>query len=61
VKVVITNHDGSLVEEGYAQPEAIGYEWTYKATADNASLDGDRVEVYASDTPGNISQREQEL
>jgi hypothetical protein len=61
VKVVITNPDGSLVEEDFATPGAIGYEWTYKATADNADLDGDRIDIYASDTPGNISHKEQEL
>jgi hypothetical protein len=61
VKVVITNPDGSLVEEGYASPEPVGYRWTYKAIAENVSLDGDRIEVYASDTPGNISQKTEEL
>jgi hypothetical protein len=61
VKVVITNPDGSLVEEGSALPEASGYEWTYRATAENESLDGDRIEVFASDTPGNISRAEEEL
>jgi hypothetical protein len=55
VKVVITNPDGSLVEEGYAQPEAAGYEWTYRATAVNDELEGDRIEIFASDIPGNIS------
>jgi hypothetical protein len=61
VKVVITNPDGSLVEEGYAKPEAVGYEWTYTATAANEDLKGDRIEVYASDTPGNIAQKAEEL
>jgi hypothetical protein len=56
VRIVITNPDGSLVEEGSAQPEATGYEWTYTATAVNESLEGDRIEVFASDTPGNISK-----
>jgi hypothetical protein len=61
VKVVIIRTDGTLVEEGNAQPEATGYEWTYIATQPNDGLEGDRIEVYASDTPGNISQAEQEL
>jgi hypothetical protein len=61
VKVVITNADGSPVEEGYAQQEAVGYEWTYKATATNNSPDGDRIEIYASDTPGNISLKTEEI
>jgi hypothetical protein len=49
------------VEEGYAQPEPTGYEWTYSATAVNDTLQGDRIEVYAADTPGNISQKIEEL
>ncbi|MDR3268477.1 MAG: hypothetical protein LBT83_05370 [Tannerella sp.] len=61
VKVVITNVDGSIVEEGYAQPEATGYEWTYKATAENEILVGDRIEIFASDVPGNISTETEEL
>ncbi|MDR1602727.1 MAG: hypothetical protein LBS42_09920 [Tannerella sp.] len=61
VKVVITNPDGSPVEEGYAKPEATGYEWTYTATAVNESLEGDRIEIFASDTPGSITQKTEEL
>jgi hypothetical protein len=60
LKVVITNPDGSLVEEGYAKLEAVGYEWTYTATAVNEIPTGDRIEVYASDTPGNIAQKAEE-
>jgi hypothetical protein len=61
VKVVITNPDGSLVEEGFAQPEAVGYEWRYTAMATNDDLSGDRIEVFASDTPGNIAKRTAEI
>jgi hypothetical protein len=61
VKVDITTPDGSLVEEGFAQAQATGYEWTYKATADNVDLDGDRIEIFASDTPGNITRAETEI
>jgi hypothetical protein len=61
VKVVIRNHDGSLVEEGFAKQGAAGYEWTYTATSDNDVLDGDRIEVFASDTPGNIATAEELL
>jgi hypothetical protein len=61
VKVVIAGADGSPVEEGFAQPEATGYEWTYTATAINESTDGDRIEIIASDTPGNITQKTEEL
>jgi hypothetical protein len=48
VKAVITNDDG------FAQPGVIGYEWLYTATQVNENLSGDRIEVFASDTPGNI-------
>jgi hypothetical protein len=61
VKVVIINPDGSLVEEGFAQPAATGYEWTYTATATNSDLSGDRIEVFASDTPGNITEKTAEV
>ncbi|MDR3268468.1 MAG: hypothetical protein LBT83_05320 [Tannerella sp.] len=61
VKVVITNADGSLVEEGFATPGAVGYEWTYHATAENPDLAGDRIEVFASDMPGNITAKTEEL
>jgi hypothetical protein len=61
VKVVITRADGTPVEEGYAVQEPAGYEWTYTAVAENATQDGDRIEVYASDHPGNISKAEKEI
>jgi hypothetical protein len=50
-----------LVEEGFAQSDATGYEWLYTATQVNENLSGDRIEVFASDTPGNISEKVQEL
>jgi hypothetical protein len=61
VKVVITNPDGTPVEEGFAKPGIAGYEWLYTATATNDDLSGDRIEVFASDTPGNISEKTAEL
>ncbi len=61
VTVNIANADGSLVEEGEAQPDASGYVWTYTATQANESLDGDRIAISASDMPGNITRGEQEL
>ena len=61
VKVVITNPDGALVEEGFATPVPTGYEWIYTATAINEDLSGDRIEVFASDTPGNIATRMAEI
>jgi hypothetical protein len=61
VRIRITNADGILVEEGAAQTDAIGYEWTYVATQTNESLDGDRIEIFVSDTPGNVTREEHEL
>ena len=61
VTVTITNDDGSLVKTGFAQPDAIGYLWLYTATQDNENLAGDRIEITASDVPGNIAEEEQVL
>jgi hypothetical protein len=61
VKVVIINPDGTLVKEGFATPDPIGYEWTYTATAANDDLSGDQIDVFASDTPGNITEKTAEL
>ena len=57
VKLTITNADGTLVEEGFAAPDAIGYLWKYTATATNDSLDGDKIEITVSDLPGNVAQK----
>lgn len=54
VHVQIGNADGSTVEEGEAVNSA-GSLWIYTATADNESLDGDKIVVTASDMPGNVA------
>jgi hypothetical protein len=61
VKVVICRADGTPVEEGYATQEPAGYEWKYVATVENLTQEGDRIEVFASDLPGNISEKIKEL
>jgi hypothetical protein len=61
VKVVISRADGTPVEEGFAKQEPIGYVWKYVATVENLTQDGDRIEVFASDLPGNISEKTAEL
>jgi hypothetical protein len=61
VAVRITNADGSLVEEGAAQPTPAGYEWLFTATQPNETLEGAKVELFASDTPGNAAGYEQNL
>ncbi|MDR0384979.1 MAG: hypothetical protein LBH60_02755 [Prevotellaceae bacterium] len=60
VHVSISNADGSVVEEGYAS-HISGNLWTYVATQYNESLDGDRIEISASDIPGNITSEERSL
>ena len=55
VIVRITNSDGSPVEEGDALPDSMGYEWTFTATQSNDNLEGDKIEVFVSDIPGNIT------
>ena len=61
VMVRITNSDGSLVEEGNATPDAAGYEWTFTVTQSNDNLDGNKIEVFVSDIPGNITADELSL
>jgi hypothetical protein len=61
ITVRITNADGSLVEEGAARPTPIAYEWLYTATQANESLEGDKIEILASDTPGSTTRHEQNL
>lgn len=55
VHVRIQNTDGTLVEEGDAQPQPDGYTFRYLATAANASLTGDKITVTAYDNPGNAT------
>jgi len=60
VKVIITNADGTLVEEGDAQVDA-GLIWVYTATQTNDDMNGDKIEILASDIPGNITRETQDL
>jgi len=61
VNVAIYNADGSEVEHGLAVLSVNGVEWIYTATVDNASLDGDKIVVQASDLPGNETSEEKSL
>jgi hypothetical protein len=61
VRVVISDHEGNVVEEGDAQPGTLNFEWIYTAIAENPNPAGDRIEVYASDIPGNISKAEETI
>jgi hypothetical protein len=61
VTVAIYNADGTEVEHGLAVQGVKPYEWVFTAKADNASLDGDKIVVTASDLPGNISEKNESL
>lgn len=61
VTVAIYNADGTEVEHGAAVLSAKPNEWVFTATADNASLEGDKIVVTASDLPGNVSEKEESL
>jgi len=61
VSVAIYNADGTEVEHGLAVLSANGVDWVYTAIAENASLDGDRIVICASDLPGNVTEKEKSL
>ncbi|GAB3584211.1 hypothetical protein [Hymenobacter daeguensis] len=61
VHVRIQNPDGTLVEEGDATPDPDGYTYRYTATAQNASLAGDKILVSAYDNPGNETTQQKTL
>lgn len=54
VRFKISKPDGSLLEEGQANMQADEQHWHYLTTADNNSLAGTKISVYASDLPGNL-------
>lgn len=53
VKLRLLQSDDTLIEAGDATLDTNGRFWTYTATALNATLSGTKVEVTASDFPGN--------
>lgn len=59
VSVTILNADGTEVEKGNAVQMAETDDWIFTATKANASLDGDKIVIRASDIPGNISEKEE--
>lgn len=61
VTVTILNADGSEVEKGNAVREPGSGWWQYIATATNESLDGDKIIIRASDIPGNLTQKDQQI
>jgi len=61
VYVKIQNSDGSIADEGYAEPGLFKTEWTFSASQDNPILKGDKITVTASDIPGNDAAMERML
>ncbi len=53
VKLRILKANNSLLEQGIAIPNDNGLDWTYIATVNNNSPSGIKIEVTASDVPGN--------
>lgn len=61
VAVTIHNQDGTLQEEGDAAPTPNTLDWIYTTTSTNASLSGDKFTIMATDTPANLTKKEQLL
>ena len=59
VTVAIQAADGTEVESGAALLQPGTTWWRYTATTVNESLEGDKIVVRVSDTPGNLSEGEQ--
>ena len=58
VEVTILANDGSILEQGNANPGEDQSTWIYAATVLNNSLQGTRIQVKASDLPGNETRME---
>ena len=59
VTVAVQAADGTEVESGAALLQPGTTWWRYTATVVNESLEGDKIVVRVSDTPGNLSEGEQ--
>ncbi|MEK6478164.1 hypothetical protein WJR50_11535 [Catalinimonas sp. 4WD22] len=57
VSVAIYDVNGVLLEEGSAIPEENGLDWTYATQKATTEVQGNRLEIRATDLPGNRSQR----
>lgn len=53
VQVQITAANGTLLEQGNAQVQPNGLDYTYTATLANAQLAGSKIKAIATDVPGN--------
>jgi len=56
VKVTLSKPDGTVMETGQAVAAANGADWVYTATQANHEPAGTRIQVKASDTPGNVCE-----
>lgn len=61
VFVTVLNADGTQVEHGQATLQQGTTWWRYTATATNESVDGDKIIIRVSDTPGNLTEEEKEI
>lgn len=61
VRVIIYNSDASLVEQGDAVISSNGVDWIYTATANTDQQTGDKLVIQASDLPGNLTERQENL
>jgi hypothetical protein len=57
VSVSIYNADGTEVEHGMAVQAANKVEWVFTAKTNNESIEGDKIEVRATDLPGNETEK----
>lgn len=57
VHVAIYSAAGTLLEEGSATEQENGLDWTYTTKVASTNVQGNRLEIRATDLPGNRSQR----
>ncbi len=62
VRVVISDPDGTIVDEGMAmQDPSFKNVWQWVASKNNDLVKGDKIEVVATDIPGNITKAAEDL
>ncbi len=58
VKIAILNSEGTVLEKGEAEPDALLNYWKYTAKVANPELTGTRIQVTAFDRPGHKGKKE---
>ena len=58
VKVTILDSAGGVIEDGDAMQQGDSDDWTYQASVANPTLAGSKINVKATDLPGNETTRE---